>query len=138
MGEIFAKYPLTLIFLKTCLVFLGFDFLKGQPSPRLCREPVTVQFPVVVKLPVSSGGLGVRVVHSETELARAWEEFSAQGDPFLQQYLAGEGVSVTGVAHEGAVIAAVMYLQHKDPADPYGPSLQQQVLSPKDLSLNHI
>ncbi len=110
----------------------------GVPSPRVWREPVTDQFPVVVKLPVSSGGLGVRVVHSETELARAWEEFSAQGDPFLQQYLAGEGVSVTGVAHEGAVIAAVMYLQHKDPADPYGPSLQQQVLSPKDSGVNEI
>ena len=42
------------------------------------------------------------------------------------------------VAHEGAVIAAVMYLQHKDPADPYGPSLQQQVLSPKDSGVNEI
>ena len=31
-----------------------------------------------------------------------------------------------------------MYLQHKDPADPYGPSLQQQVLSPKDSGVNEI
>lgn len=110
----------------------------GIPSPRVWRDPVADQFPVVVKLPVSSGGLGVRVVHTEAELARTWAEFSAQGDPFLQQYLTGEGISVTGVAHNGAVIAAVMYLQHKDPADPYGPSVQQEVLSPEDSDVREI
>ena len=108
------------------------------PTPNVWREPKSDQFPVVVKLPVSSGGMGVRVAHDAVELDAAWEELSQEGTPFLQKYIGGESISVTGVADRGRLTAAVLYRQLKDPNDLLGPSVRQQVVDPNEPTMGAI
>lgn len=94
----------------------------GVPTPRTWLEPVTEQFPVVVKTRVGFGGNGVRVVHDDAELAQAWTDLtSPEGEsPFLQECLT-TSVHTGGVAKDGETLINVVYDGRPAPDDPTGP-----------------
>ena len=78
-------------------------------------------YPVVVKPRKGFGGVGVSVVHDETELRSAWDTVDALGEqPYLQEYLP-DAVNTGGVALDGEVLVCVAYTPTPSPDQPTGP-----------------
>ena len=101
----------------------------GVAVPREWTEPVSSQFPVVVKLPVGSSGAGVRIVADAEALESAWTELSSAGrdspylqEPYVQEYVEGRLVSFGGVVDEGQVLVGATYVRIPPADDPTGPS----------------
>jgi hypothetical protein len=94
----------------------------GVPTPRVWEGPTVESFPVVVKSRVGFGGNGVRIVHDQGELARAWAELRSPDGvtPFLQERLE-PSVHTGGVALDGEVLVCVAYDGRPAADDPTGP-----------------
>lgn len=83
------------------------------------------ELPVVVKGTTGWGGSRVRIANSEQDALDAITKLAADGDCFLQEYVAGQEFSVGGLFLAGQPIRIHAWKRFKE-ADVTGPSLRNQ------------
>ena len=99
----------------TCL----FAIDRGIPIPRTYfppdRESISALaqndiYPCVVKLPFSSASKGVYFVNSREEMIRLYDSCDFKGQwPIVQEHIEGRFFGVTGVAHQGRILASLIH-----------------------------
>jgi len=104
----------------TCL----FAIDRGIPIPRTYFPPDREAlfsmaqnsiYPCVVKMPFSSASKGVFFINSKQELIRLYESQNFQGQwPIIQERIIGEFFGITGVAHQGRVLASLIHTTNQE------------------------
>lgn len=112
------------------------DVLDKWEVARLAREagvavPATSsvlaaeRYPVVVKGRLGAGGMFVRIVNDDDELASAVEDFRADGvEPYLERYHPHvNGLGTAGVSRDGEVLVCGAFERLTSPDQPLQPAV---------------
>lgn len=87
-------------------------YIKGADSLRSLSE--TINYPAVVKIPKGRGAWGLSYVHSKSELVQTYKKtvlnFGFGDDqPFIQEYIPGEGYGVSMLFNHGELRAKFVH-----------------------------
>ncbi|MGH7284196.1 MAG: hypothetical protein ACRELY_21935 [Polyangiaceae bacterium] len=126
---------------KAALVGWASDLALRIPPSRVVRTKEeaahamrSLGFPAILKVDCSFAGMGVALVESSNDIARAWDAIRPTGAVVVQAFIRGELGNTAVLYSKGSPVAWMSAFKSRTWPGPFGPSCARKFVDHEDLA----